>query len=1114
MRNVLTLLFLTVFQVFAHDSYSQTKKLSLDFHDVTIEKVLQEIESQSEFYFLCNKNLVNIARKVDLQIKDQTINQILDLVFNDTDVDYLLIDRQIILSPKKYLDNAKAKLQQKNVTGRVTDENGNPLPGVNIVIQGTKLGTITHSDGTYSIAVNSPESVLMFSAVGYSTQMVTVGDQSVINVTMAEEIFGLEEVIAIGYGTMRKSDLTGAVARIDAEELQTEATANITDMLRGSIPGLAVNFNITPKGIGDPEDMLIRGETSLGATNAPLVVVDGMIYYGDLSDINPNDIETFDILKDASSAAIYGARASNGVILITTKKGKVGKPIINISTSTGIVYQSPSCIPLLDGDGFIQRRINGFEQNERNQITIGAGYYDPPDDLPEGVTLDQWKAYDGSTAATDLEQVWLNRIGLSAIEIQQYQKGIETDWSKYTWQNGLTQDYNVSVSGASQEIAYYMSLGYTNNEGIRYNESFNTIRSRLNLEANITNWLKFGTNTQIAFRDESPIYVVERMYFSPYSKMFEDDGSLVFAPSGYVAVTNFWYPFTYQHQYIKYNTLNTKLYGTITFPLGITFTSEFIPRFNWNRNYQHQSSEHPEWASFGGRAFRENTTIFEWQLNNILKWNKTFDVHAFDVTLVQNAEEYQYWFDHTERERFLPNDVLGYHRLQAGSADVNISSDDQKSTGDALLARLNYTLMSKYHLTASWRRDGYSAFGQENPRASFWALAGGWTISQENFFDIPWVNQLKLRFSYGTNGNRGVGIYDALSELATGKYLMIPPGSSSPIYTSRLSTNRMANYGLKWERTGAYNFGVDFGLFKGRLYGGIEGYLMTTKDLLIPRQLPDVTGYSSVMSNMGQVDNRGIELFLNSVNIGTQNFTWKTHFSMAHNRNKIVHLYGDYTTDAVTGERKELDDITNQWFIGHALDQIWNYNVLGVWQTDEADEAAVYSMSPGDFKLEDVNGDGYYTNDDKTFQGYKKPVARLTMRNIVKYKNFELGIKMYSYLGHYKNAYHLKGAWFYDRLTYYDVPYWTADNPSNKWARIDSYSICDVYQNVSFVRIDNITLSYNVPQKFLNKFQIASCRLSVVSDNPHVIAPGWTFMDPEYDGYTPSYLSFKLNLTL
>ncbi len=1013
-------------------------------------------------------------------------------------------------------------LAQKTVNGTVTDEESNPLAGVTVMVQGTSVGTLTDADGKFSLSVPSDAQVLVFTFVGMKSQEVAIGNQTTFNVTMTVDIGMLEEVIVIGYGTVKKKDLTGAVTRLNAEDLQTEANSNMTSMLRGAIPGLSVALTTDPKGLSDPSSMLIRGETSLRSSsgdqadaNAPLVVVDGMIYYGDLADINPVDIESFDILKDASSAAIYGSRASNGVILITTKKGVKGKPVISINTSTGFAYSSPVNLPLMNGAEFLQRRFWGFEQNERRQITIGPGYYNKYDDLPSGVDLATWKAYDGSGAAPDLDGIWLNRLGLAPIEIANYEAGKETDFSQYTWQTGLTQDYTASISGSADAVSYYLSVGYTNNEGIAYNDSFTTYRARLNLESTITSWLKVGTNTQMAFRDESPISVGVNFYNTPYSSMYEADGkTLLFAPSGYINAPNFWLEMTYHERFIKYNTFNTKLYGTLTFPLGITFTSEFIPRFNWNRNYQHWSSGHDNWATFGGRASRSNTTIFEWQVNNMLKWNKTYDVHAFDVTLVQNAEKYQSWYDNMDRQNFLPSDVLGYHRMQAGADDNSIESNDQVSTADALLARLNYTLMDKYNLTTSVRRDGYSAFGQANPHATFWSAAAGWTISSENFFNVAFVDLLKLRLSYGTNGNRGVGTYDALSNLNTGKFVLITNGT--PGYVSQLYTSRMANQELKWERTTALNVGIDFAVLKGRLRGNIDAYSMQTKDLLIPRQLPNITGYSSVFSNLGQVDNKGFEISLNSLNIGTRDFSWTTDFSLAFNRNKIVHLYGDYAPDPVSGEMVEQDDITNGWFIGHAVDQIWDYKTLGIWRQDEEADANAHGRVPGDYKLWDADGNGIYTDADKQFQGYTRPPFRLTFRNTVTWKDFELSVKMYGNIGQYRADNYLRNnEAFYDRSTYYDVPYWTTENQQDKWARIDSYEDgFTVWENNSFVRIDNVSLSYNVPRSFLERFNIESCRLSVVSDNPYVIAPGWSWMDPENNSYTPSYISFKLNLTL
>ena len=1013
-------------------------------------------------------------------------------------------------------------MAQKVVTGKVTDEQQTPLPGVSVQVKGTTIGTLTDAEGQFRLQIPVDVRILSFSFIGMKPQEIEIGTQTSFSVVMQVDVGMLEEVIVIGYGTVKKRDLTGAVSRIDAEDLATEATSNVTTMLRGAIPGLAVNLNTSAKGISSASDMKIRGETSLRAddsdqanANAPLVVVDGMIYYGDLADINPVDIETFDILKDASSAAIYGARATNGVILITTKRGLKGKPVISISTSTGFAYISPSHYELMTGEQHIARRIAGFEANERRQTTIGPGYYNSYENLPTGVTLEQWKAYDGSTAATDLDEVWLSRIGFAPIEINNYKAGKLTDFKQYTWQRGLTQDYNLSLSGSSDAVSYYWSLGFTDNEGIRYNEEFNTIRSRINLEASVTDWLKVGLNSQMAFRDESPISPGTSLFNTPYSSMFEDDGvTLMLTPSGYINAPNFWLEMRFRERYRKYNTLNSKVYATVGLPFGFSFTSEFIPRYNWNRDYNSYSSGHFEWALQGGRASRANTTVFEWQINNMLKWNKTFGDHAFDATFVQNAEKYNYWYEYMERQNFQPSDVLGYHRMQAATEDVSLTSDDQVSTGDALLARLNYTFKSRYNLTGSFRRDGYSAFGQANPRANFWSVAAGWTISEEEFFNVSWIDQLKVRLSYGVNGNRGVGIYDALSNLNSGKFLLIEGGVEQ--YVSQLYTSRMANANLKWERTSAYNGGLDFSVFKGRLRGSIEGYFSRTEDLIMPRQLPNVTGYSSVFSNLGQVNNYGIEVSLNSVNVSTRDFTWSSDFSASHNKNKIVHLFGDFITDPVTGKTKEVDDITNEWFIGHAIDEIWDYRTLGIWQVAESDEATAYSRSVGDYKLEDVNDDGKYTNDDKQFLGFRRPKVRLSFRNDLQYKNWQLSFKMYSYLGHLKADNFLRNnEAFYDRGTYYDVPYWTPDNPGNKWARVDSYETnFNVWEKNSFVRLDNVSLSYNVPNSILSRIKVVGCRLSVVADNPLVYAPQWSWMDPENDAYTPSYISFKVNITL
>jgi TonB-dependent starch-binding outer membrane protein SusC len=1030
-------------------------------------------------------------------------------------------------------------MAQKVVTGKVTDAGGAPLPGVTVFIKGTATGTVTDIDGVYSLSVPENSKSLMFSFIGMKTQEIEIGTQS-SSVKMEADVIGLEEVVAVGYGTVKKKDLTGAISQINAEKLQKESTANISDMLRGTIPGLNVNFSQTAKGVSSSEDMLIRGQTSLRAddtqekrANAPLIVVDGMIYYGDLTDINPSDIQNFDILKDASSAAIYGSRASNGVVIITTKKGKKGKPTINFSANVGLTTPSNRSLDLMNGDEFIAWRQAGFERKEKHQIDKGPGYYDKYDDLPEGVTVDQWKAYSGSSAATDLDAVWLTRLGFSPVEITNFKNNTLRDWTDDILQTGLQQDYNMSLSGANEGANYYFSMGYTDNEGIVYNERFKTLRSRINLDVKVTDWLNVGTNTQFAIRDESQQKVNLGAYneswggVNPYASYYEADGTTItFAPTGNVSASRHPHRYiTYRDNFQKYNSLNSKLYGIITLPKGFSFTSEFITRFNWNHEYWANSSKDFEWAAVGGEAKRDNTQIFEWQVNNMLKWTREIGDHSFDALFMQNAEKYQYWFTRVQRRKFQPNDVLGYHRMQAATEDVDLTSNDEVSTGNSLLARLNYVYKGKYLLTGSWRRDGYSAFGQSNPYADFGSVALGWTISEEDFFNTDVFDMLKVRASYGTNGNRGVGIYDALSNLSTGKYLFTNPTSGSEYYVSQLYASRMENKELRWERTSAYNFGIDFSTLKGRIRGNIEIYDMITKDLIMPRQLPNVTGYASVYDNLGQVDNTGFELALNTINIQKSDFNWTTGFSVSYNKNTIKHLFYDYRPDA-NGNMVEVNDIANGWFIGEDINSVWDYQLDGIWQVEEADAAKKYSRSPGDWKQVDqptkasTDGtlvpDGFYTDADKKIQGTTVPPWRLTLRTDLVYKSWEFGIKMYSYLGYLKVDNHRRSSdVFYDRGAQLKVPYWTPENPINDWGGIESYaSGFNVWDNAGFLRIDNISVSYNIPKSLLEKAKIANAKFSLVAQNPYCYAPNYGWMDPETGDFAPTNVSLRLNITL
>jgi TonB-linked SusC/RagA family outer membrane protein len=516
-------------------------------------------------------------------------------------------------------------------------------------------------------------------------------------------------------------------------------------------------------------------------------------------------------------------------------------------------------------------------------------------------------------------------------------------------------------------------------------------------------------------------------------------------------------------------------------------------------------------------------------MDNLLMWNKSFGEHKLDATFLVNAEKYQRWDESYTNEGFDPNDNLSYHNIAAG-IKPGLFSEDTRSTGDALMGRLNYSFQDKYLLTTSIRRDGYSAFGLQNPRATFPSIALGWVFSKEKFASsISWLNYAKLRASWGINGNRDIGRYDALANLTTGKYQYILP-SGAVLLVSQLYVSRLQNPGLKWERTESYNLGLDYSILKDRIGGSIDVYRKSTKDLLINRALPDVTGFANVLDNLGEVQNRGIELSINTLNIKSPSFSWRSTVNFTLNRNKIVHLYGptpDYDASGKVIGQSEKDDVVNRWFIGHDIDELWDLKVLGVWQQDEAAAAAKFGVKPGDFKVEDVNGDSKYSDADRQFVGYRNPRYMWTFRNDFNYKNFDFSFMMYSSWGQKEEFNQAKNnGGFIDRQNSYQVPYWTPENPINDYARLFSSNGSagfSVYRKTSFIRLSTIALGYTVSPRFLTRAKIQALKIYMNVNNAAVYQPEWTFWDAEYRNNLPNdrtvvppprYYTFGVNLTL
>jgi len=1036
-----------------------------------------------------------------------------------------------------------ARSPSLTVSGKVTDSKSNPLAGVSILLKGTNRGAYTNTEGWYQLADIPENGVLVFSYTGFEAKEIPVNGKGTIDISLTEIVFSLNEVVVTGYGTAKKKDLTGAIVQVKASRFENENPRSMQDLLRGNAAGLDVGFDPSTK--GQSGSLQIRGKGTLTASSQPLLVVDGVIYPGALSDINPNDVATVDILKDASSAAVFGARSANGVVLITTKKGKPGgKPVITLNSNIGMnkLVNQPH---LLNATEFLQFRAAAMWAKASFDSTSKPGIkyiYTDPTKLPSDFTVAQWLALDGSGALNPTD-VWFQRNLFKPIELANYKAGKSLDWEELIYNdNAIQHDHTLSITQRKDDYNYYFSLGYLTNEGLTVGDEYKIFRTRFNLEAKAAKFFTVGLNFQYSNRDEStvPVRFGDIASTTPWGSFYAADGVTVRQSPNDDPGSNT-HPFldqAFTKRLYKYDNFFASVYAKGDLPFGFSYQVNFSPRFDVLREYQHLSSKKPDIVARKGVVNRRNQTVYSWQWDNILRWNKKFGKHAVEATFLVNAEKFQSWNTTIQAENFAPNDNLGYNGIQFATLPAVIVSDDQYETGDALMARVTYNYNQRYFFTGTVRRDGYSAFGQLNPRATFPSLGLAWALTEEKFMKgtSKWLDYAKIRVSYGENGNRQIGRYAALSNLGAGTYEFITSGGAR-YNTSYVAGTNLANPNLKWERNSSTNFGLDYSIFRGKVSGTFDIYDRTTKDLLVNRSLPSVTGFTSILTNLGEVGNRGFEISVNTVNLQRTNFSWNTTFGFWANKNKIIHLYGatpDY--DPVTGKeigRSEKDDIINNWYIGKSISVVYDYPIQGVWQTADVALAKAYGFQPGDMRLVDGNGDGKYTIEDKRFIGDMAPKYTWNMRNEFKiYKNFDFSFTLYARSGQLSTfneatngARNNSNNIFYDRVNFYEVPYWTPYNPTNEYGKLGSTRgggvTWNVYKKSSFVRLSNVSLAYTIPAEITQKWKIGGLKFYVNVVNAAVFSK-WDYFDPEYHGAdglsnitpTPRTYNFGLNLTL
>ncbi|WP_347840579.1 TonB-dependent receptor [uncultured Draconibacterium sp.] len=1091
--------------------YSQTTKLTVDVQNQKVVEVLNAIEAQSEFRFFYKNEQVDVNRQVNIRAKDKQVEQILDEMFAATDVEYKFFeDKLILLSSKEAMERDYESIQsQKTITGKVSDENGESLPGVSVIIKGTTTGTVTDIDGNYSLTVVEEGVTLVYSFVGMKTQEVLIENQTTVDVVLAVDAIGIEEVVAIGYGTARRKDLSGAVEtkRLEDSPQANIATTNIIQSLEG-VSGV----NIAPQNSpGRTPNIIVRGQNSINGNNDPLIVLDGVIFQGSVTDINPNDITYIDVLKDASSTAVYGSRAANGVIVITTKNGKSTKPLIRFNTSAGV-----------------NTWTNKFDMMDR----------------------DRWAEKYAAQHNTTIDELVFDDVTAT----EYFNSGISNDWVDLVSRTGVTQDYQASVSGRAEKVNYYFSGSYNSTEGVIVGDDYQRISVRTKMDVDVTDWLKVGLDGLYNNNDYSGIgaSVSGATYISPQSYPYRYEGmpfnvstanptGLERWPIGQSIQSPLWGTDGETVDDIdKSNFFRFSGYAFVQVPKikGLTYRLQYSANTKYSRqdrfyyeNYyvgEHSTGYYARYtpAELQKRLSQANgynrlTNEYNYVLDNIVNYKREFGDHYVDATLVA-TRDYSYW---------KRNEMTGSNFESAGNTSLGVNglpkaevqkiyTNIVKRTNIGYLGRLSYAFKDRYHLTASVRRDGASVFGSDNKWGYFPSVGAAWTVSEEDFFNNDGVvNYLKMKLSYGKNGNQGLSPYQTLAKVSSG-----PDGSIEYEFGDRPSSiiygvkqDNLANPNLGWETTTSLNGGFQSALLDSRIIVDLDFYFSTTTDQIFNRGIPIMTGYNSILSTFGELDNKGLEIDVTTVNIDNGNFKWDSHLSFWLNRNKIVSLYGDDND----GDGVEDDDIANSLFIGKSLGAIYGYEYIGVVQEDDTDYIEKNSAQPGDAMFRDLDGDGVITaDDDRKILGFRKENFRMSLSNTFTYKNFSLYMMFTGIFGGGKDNYYLSENPAHNSFrTRFDInepdhDWWTPENKSEKYLRPNYLGGRYLgLQSRGFVKLQNISLSYKLPKAILSDVGIAGLEVFTSASNVFTITNWYGGGDPEL-GITPYSGSYPVPTTV
>lgn len=1062
----LTFLFLMtcILQGFAVMSYSQQTKLNLEMSNSSLGSVLDAIEKQSEYYFMLNQEEVELDQRVTASFKNKKIDEVLDALFSGSNVSYVISDRLIVLTAK---NGFRIVQQNRTVSGTVTDDSGEPVVGVTVHVKGTTAGTITGLDGTYTLDIPGGTQVLVFSFIGMQTQEVTVGSQSTVNVTLASGVVDLDEVVAVGYGTQQRGSITGAISSVTADDIQELPVSSAGSALQGRAAGVvALQSGSRP---GDDVTIRIRGRRSLTYTNDPLFVVDGIPYSGSINDINPRDIKSMEVLKDASATAIYGSRASNGVILITTSRGGDMPTVVSYNAYYGVT--TPLGEPtMMTGPEFYQLKVDG-------------GY-----------------------SITDADQ-------------DAFERGVSTDWADLVISNGYKQSHQVGVRGGNAKTAFAMSVNYYNEQGIIETQDFTRKTFRLNFDHKISDRVRVGTSTQISdkLKNVGTNGYGSALAASPLAEPFDEEGNIIYQPASDPLR---WNPLADYADDVVINEEDdfrvfTNIFGELDITNDLNYRMNYGVDYQKNRDglFEGRLSSSRQYSSPRARKIHRNELVTTFE--NILTYAKDINQdHSIKATGLFSIQESN-WEETRLDVEDLPYEHQLFHNLGTGETLREYDSYLEEWGIMSFMGRINYSLKDKYLLTLTGRYDGSSRLAKGKKWGFFPSAAALWKVSNEEFMQNQNLfSDLRLRASYGVTGNTAVDPYKTRGSLAPTKYSF----ANNPGYGYR--PFEIANSDLRWESSATANLGVDFGIGQS-IAGSFEVYQTNTTDLLLDRKLPITSGFDEITTNIGETQNTGWEFSVNARVADKKDFTWSVDLNLFGNTEKIVDLYGDKT-----------DDVGSGWFIGESLTVWYDYNKLGIWQLDEEDAAAVYQATPGEIKVEDVpdeNGeiDNIINQNDRQILGSNIPKLTLGLGSRMEYKDFELSFLLFGSFGQMiYNQFEVNNSTLQGRYNNLAVDYWTADNPTNEHPKADGtrenprFGSTRGYQKGDFLKVKNIQLGYNLPEYTLSKIGVKAMKIYINADTPFVFSRlSKNGIDPEsYDGNigadTPDIKMYSLGVNI